>query len=423
MKYYAVCGSPILHSLSPQIFQQLFATNNYDSCYTRLLCDNADDAIILYKALNLSGMNITAPLKHNIMHHCNSCTGDAKRIDAINTIVTYRNQLLGFNTDWEGVLNTLRLADIDIQSKKILVIGAGNSAASAIFGIIQFFPNADITITNRSEKNGMALANKFNLHYTPLDADLQQYSLIINTIPQPELVNLNFHKEATILFANYTSHSYFSKISSKYNIIIGLQWLINQAIPAFEYFISNDDYCKKVDLSNEIINEYYTKCNNGNIYLTGFSGSGKSYIGERIAKNLHLEFVDTDELVVAQAGKSIPAIFADDGEQAFRNYETEVLTQVGRTNRRVVALGGGCLQSQHNVELAKRSGVVIYLYSELEGCLARIDKQSRPMLNATDKKIESLYNQRMDGYLVASDMVVASHSAEALLTSSFSIHL
>ncbi len=120
-----------------------------------------------------------------------------------------------------------------------------------------------------------------------------------------------------------------------------------------------------------------------NIYLIGLSGSGKSTVGKVLALKLECTFVDMDKMIEKSAGKSIARIFKDDGELKFRLLETAALRKLARKTSRpkVIALGGGALESAVNRKLVSVSGISIWLRcsaSELSNRLK--NKSDRPLL-------------------------------------------
>lgn len=110
------------------------------------------------------------------------------------------------------------------------------------------------------------------------------------------------------------------------------------------------------------------------IYLTGFMGCGKSTIGPIVANVLGYDFVDLDALIVARAGKPIPAIFANEGEPAFRAFEAAALRATGTRDQVVVALGGGALTVERNLRWALAHGTVVYLRVSVDNLLPRLLK-------------------------------------------------
>jgi shikimate kinase len=109
------------------------------------------------------------------------------------------------------------------------------------------------------------------------------------------------------------------------------------------------------------------------IFLIGYRGSGKTTIGRKLADRLWQTFVDTDELIVRKAGKSIREIFEQDGEATFRDLETEIVREVALLSDHVVALGGGAVLREENRAALKKDGhKVIYLKCDPEEVHRRI---------------------------------------------------
>ena len=104
----------------------------------------------------------------------------------------------------------------------------------------------------------------------------------------------------------------------------------------------------------------------GLLFLTGFSFSGKTRVGKRLAERLGWGYVDTDDLIVQKAGKPIPRIFAEDGERRFRQLEKQALKQVCRRKRVVVATGGGMILDEDNRDLMARKGLIVCLEAKPE---------------------------------------------------------
>jgi len=145
-----------------------------------------------------------------------------------------------------------------------------------------------------------------------------------------------------------------------------------------------------------------------NIYLIGMMGSGKSSSGRALAKLLSLAFVDLDELIVEQEGRSINDIFKAEGESYFRSLEHELLAGVARETDQVIATGGGIVLDPVNCEQMKDSGLVIYLKTGLDVLWERVKtKQDRPLLKGSDPKqmLANLYAKRSSLYEAVSDKV------------------
>lgn len=145
------------------------------------------------------------------------------------------------------------------------------------------------------------------------------------------------------------------------------------------------------------------------VYLTGFMASGKSTIGPILANTLGWNFFDLDRLVEKSAGKSIRNIFDQNGEEYFRKLETETLKKTSELENYIIALGGGTIANELNLEIIKSSGFLIYLESSPEETYKRLRfKRDRPALlfdgedepNKTEflEKINFLFKQRVKYY-------------------------
>jgi shikimate kinase len=149
---------------------------------------------------------------------------------------------------------------------------------------------------------------------------------------------------------------------------------------------------------------------NTNIVLIGFMGSGKTTFGKWIAKNQQYHFVDTDEYIENQQHKKISQIFEEQGEEAFRNLETDAMKELAADlEHTVLSVGGGLPMRLENRELLKKCGLVVYLRTTEDELVRRLSgDQTRPLLAGTDLrgKIHSLMMAREAMYLEAADIVI-----------------
>ncbi|MER3398667.1 MAG: hypothetical protein C4316_09090, partial [Chloroflexota bacterium] len=146
-----------------------------------------------------------------------------------------------------------------------------------------------------------------------------------------------------------------------------------------------------------------------NIYLTGFSGTGKSTVGALVAQRLGFRFVDLDTEIERQAGRSVPEIFKAEGEEAFRRYEAEALRRLGTEGNLVVATGGGVVLRPENRRLMAETGLVVCLEARPETITRRLANlaPTRPLLTGPDPaaRIAGLKEYRQPFYATA-DWVV-----------------
>lgn len=157
----------------------------------------------------------------------------------------------------------------------------------------------------------------------------------------------------------------------------------------------------------------------GNIYLTGFMASGKTTVGKALAEKLHKSFIDTDEEIVHDNECSIADIFEREGEEAFRKMESELIEKLSIYESMgtsfVVSLGGGAIKSEKNIDLMKKSGTVILLYSRPEIIYERTkDDENRPLLKNRHsvEGIKELMDERAPLYEKAKDFTVNTDSGD-----------
>ena len=157
-----------------------------------------------------------------------------------------------------------------------------------------------------------------------------------------------------------------------------------------------------------------------NIILIGFRGTGKTTIGKMLAQRLGKEFVDADAYLEQREGNTIKDIFAEGGENLFREIETHVIAELCQLNNRVIATGGGAILREENLKALKKSGIIVILDADVDTIYKRIhnDKQTyQRMPNLTNlgkyQEIENLLEYRMPLYDRAADFVINTTSISA----------
>jgi shikimate kinase/3-dehydroquinate synthase len=167
-----------------------------------------------------------------------------------------------------------------------------------------------------------------------------------------------------------------------------------------------------------------------NIFITGFSGSGKTTVGKEVARRLGWRFVDTDDEIVRLAGVPIAAIFAEKGEPRFRELEREALVVVASGERQVVSTGGGIIMDERNRRVMEENGVVVCLEARPETIYRRLEAEKnnargpviRPMLAASDPlarirslKAERQFNYTLSHWTVHTDDLTPEEAAEEVI--------
>jgi len=146
------------------------------------------------------------------------------------------------------------------------------------------------------------------------------------------------------------------------------------------------------------------------IALIGFMGAGKTAVGKALAAKLDKEFVELDALIARKAGKSIPEIFQEDGEIAFRELEIEVAREVSGKKNLVIACGGGIVLNKISTDRLSNESVIVYLTAVPDVILKRVSRGSskRPLLNVPDQteRIKELSKFRQPFYGRAADITI-----------------
>lgn len=147
-----------------------------------------------------------------------------------------------------------------------------------------------------------------------------------------------------------------------------------------------------------------------NIVLIGFMGCGKSTVGKKLAGALSYEFSDTDAMIEETYGKTISKMFEEDGEEYFRNAETELLQKLSAEAKGLVlATGGGMPMREENATLLRKIGTVVFLEAKIETILERLQNDTgRPLADGEDReaRLRPLYEKRLPVYRAAADYIL-----------------
>lgn len=234
-KLFAVFGNPILHSKSPQLFNTAFDALNFDGFYTRIRIESAKDVVDTIKTIPLDGANITAPFKEDMLNVLEMVSDEAKRIGAVNTIVSCNGRLVGHNTDHKGVTESLFEVGISIKKSKCLVLGAGGAARAAVYGLMS--KGAEVAICNRTLAKAHTISKDFGcdvIDWNDFTHD-QTFDVVVSTLlPEAEPHFLEDVDFDFLLDASYKD-SLTSEIAMDCGarIIPGEKWLLHQAAEGF----------------------------------------------------------------------------------------------------------------------------------------------------------------------------------------------
>ncbi len=177
----------------------------------------------------------------------------------------------------------------------------------------------------------------------------------------------------------------------------GLYMLVMQAVRASEIFL---DKKYGEDIGNKVYLDMMRE--KENIVLIGMPGAGKTTVGKSLARKYNREVIDTDDLIVKKANKSIPEIFKEDGEEAFRDLESEVIREVAKLTGVIIATGGGAILREENRKELKKNGRIYFIDRPLKALLPTED---RPLAKSAEA-ITERYNERYGIYTSAADEII-----------------
>ena len=373
-------GRKLGHSYSPQIHSLLA---DYSYCFFEKEPEQLADFL---QNGDFTGINVTIPYKKDVIPYCAELTPLAKRLGAVNTIVRKADgRLIGHNTDYFGFETMLKASKLSVAEKKVLVLGSGG-ASNTVVAVLQDF-GANAVVISRSGEN-----NYSNLHR---HADA---AVIVNTTPVGMYPNVGIspidlelfpHLEGVLDVIFNPARTEILLMAEKKGLVAmnGLLMLVAQAKEAAEWFSG-----KKID-DNKIPQVYAAlRRQMENIILIGMPGSGKSTVGAILAEKTGKALVDADTYLVEKAGKTIPEIFAAEGEAAFRKLETETLAELGKRSGLIIATGGGCVTREENYDLLHQNGTVFCLARELH----KLPTDGRPLSQAAT--LQEMYKVRKPMY-------------------------
>lgn len=141
------------------------------------------------------------------------------------------------------------------------------------------------------------------------------------------------------------------------------------------------------------------------LILIGMPGSGKTTIGKLLAQEYNCSFCDMDDYISEISQKSIAELFSE-GEDVFRDYETQACKELSISDKTVVSTGGGVIKKDANMEILKETGVVIFIDRPVQKILEDININSRPLLKNGKDRLYNLYDERISLYKKFSDIEI-----------------
>ena len=388
---YGLIGEKLGHSYSCQVHRAL---GNPDYVLKEIAPDALGDFL---RARDFAGLNVTIPYKQAVIPYVDALTDTAREVGAVNTLYfDASGALWGDNTDVYGFCTMLE--GIDVRGKKALVLGSGGTSHTACYALRALGAGDCIVVSRRGAVN---YENVYSLH---VDAEV-----IVNATPVGMFPNngarpidiRRFPRLCAVADVIYNpARTALLQDADALGIprAGGLSMLVAQAARSVERFSGRA-------LGGEAWRGALRQvaASLRGVALVGMPGCGKSTIAQAVAQELGRACVDLDAEIEREAGKSIPEIFAQEGEEAFRAAETRAARQFSRENA-VLATGGGCVLRTENAQALRANSLVVWLKRAID----QLPREGRPLSVGNLYEMEQ---KRAPYYLAASDVQIENQGS------------
>lgn len=393
-KVYGLLGRKLSHSYSVPIHR---AFGN--EAYQLIELEPAELGAFLCRK-EIGGLNVTIPYKRDVIAYCDELSPEAKAIGSVNTLVRrVDGKLCGWNTDAYGFSFLARHAGIRLAGEKVVVLGSGGSSRT-VCAVARQEGAREIVVISR---NGPDNYENLSRHS---DAGVVVNTTPVGMYPSPGAAPVDLRAFPVcrgVLDLIYNpSRTRLLMQAEKLDIARcgGLPMLVAQAKAAEEIFFD-------VTIAEEQINRILRQLRQEmqNMVLIGMPGCGKSTIGAILATLTGREAIDVDEQIAKAAGCSIPQIFAQEGEAAFRQLEWEQTAKAGMQSGKVIVTGGGVVKDERNYASLHQNGRIYQITRDVES----LPREGRPLSQNAD--LIALYQERLPLYTRFRDAVVDNGGA------------
>lgn len=388
-KLYGLLGQKLGHSWSVPIHRALGCA---DYRLIELEPERLGDFL---RREDIGGLNVTIPYKRDVMQFCDVIDPVAEAIGSVNTLVRRDSRLYGYNTDIDGFLYMLRRAKISLAGRKVVILGSGGASLTAQAAARQEGAR-EIAVLSHSDLDHCEFINHRDaealVNTTPVGMwpDLDGLSINLRNLPSiTDVVDVIYNPGRTSLLLQAEEMDGEPRYHRHFRWTGGLPMLVQQARRAEELFFGRSIPDEEAE---KLIAQLWR--DQTNLVLIGMPGSGKTTVGRELARLCGKSFVDVDEEIARAAGKPIPEIFAQEGEEAFRMLESRILKEACAQSGRVIATGGGVVLHMENWKTMRRTGRAYRLERRLEdlategrplsksGNLAKMEQIREPLYRA-----------------------------------------
>ncbi len=357
------------------------------------------------KNKDFAALNVTIPYKKAVIPYLEELDERARRIGAVNTIVNDHGRLIGKNTDYYGCRFMLEQAGIEIQGRKVILLGNGG-AAQAVQAVLEDLGAAAIVKVKRNP-------SPETLTYEEAYRDHSGAQVIVNTspvgmFPAQEGIPVELDRfpqlesVADVIYNPHRTRLIVEAQKRGCRTATGLSMLTAQAAEAIEAFIGKPVAPESIlRMTAELAREKM------NLVLIGMPGCGKSTIARKLAEISGRPAVDIDQRIVERIGIPIRDFFAQQGEARFRQIEAEILAEVTLQTGQIIATGGGIVKDWENVRRLRQSGKVYFLDRSLD----QLETDPSRPLSSSREALRQLYDQRINLYQAACDQQIENNGS------------
>ena len=395
-KIYGLIGRKLGHSWSVPIHKAL-GCEGY-----RLIELEPEDLAAFLRRGDIGGLNVTIPYKRDVIPYCDVIDEMAAAIGSVNTLVRRADgKLYAYNTDAAGFRYMAARAGISFAGQKVVILGSGGASLTARAVAAQLGAREVIVISRSGPDNYENLPRHADadivVNTTPVGmypgngaaaVDLTAFPAcrgVLDVVYNPRWTSLLLQAEALGL-----PHS------------DGLPMLVAQAVAAEEHFFGTPIPASENERILAMLQRDAT-----NLVLIGMPGCGKTTVGAALAALTGREAIDIDQRIAERAGCSIPEIFAQGGEAAFRALEREETAEAGKLSGKLILTGGGVVKDPRNYAALHQNSRIYHLIRSLDA----LPTEGRPLSQGAD--LAAMWAERAPLYQRFRDAAIDNNGTAA----------
>lgn len=396
---HGLVGRSLTYSHSPWIHKALGASD-FELIET-------EDVRPILEARAFESLMVTIPFKETVIPFLDELDDLAKTIGAVNLIVNKDGRLLGTNTDYHGLKAMILRSKFDVAGRDCVVLGSGGAAKCAK-AVLEDLGAKRVAFLVRNPKSDTETAF-LDIH------KLANAEVVLNATP----LGMHPFEDDAMPFSLKT----FQRLAVYFDLVYNpLQTVwqseaIQLGIPSFHGLPMLVHQAAKarsiVDMTpidehrtERVLADLYDRLQN--LVLIGLPLSGKSKVASMLSKRWKKPILDSDADIEQSAGKSIEAIFQDEGEAAFRKMEVSWIQSHRRDKGVIVSTGGGMIENKDIVRILKQNGFLVFL-DKNPASAWDVESTGRPLLKDQDA-FRRLYERRRPLYLAAADLVIPAET-------------